>query len=440
MLRMTRREVMGAAAATAALSLPGRGFAATAAGMRKKEGIPRKDIDEALQAATQERRIPGVVALATSRHGTLYEGAFGQRNLEKGPAMTTDTVFWIASMTKAVTTTAAMQMVEQGKLALDQPAGEILAELKNPEVLEGFYASGDPKLRPAKRPITLRRLLTHTAGYTYDIWNADTGRYEKQANLPGIITCKNAALMTPLSFDPGERWDYGTNIDWAGKMVEKVSGQRLEQYFHAHLFEPLGMESTSFKLSQSQRDRLVSMHQRQADGSLKPIDFEMPQDPEFYMGGGGLYSTGPDYLKFVRMFLEGGRAPGNRRVLQEKTVAEMSRNQIGELNVTMLKTVAPESSLDAEFFPGMVKKWGLGFMINTADAPTGRSRGSLAWAGLANTFFWIDPKKDVGGVILMQLLPFVDPAAMNTFTAFETNLYKAVADTGPMIGSSAPPK
>jgi CubicO group peptidase (beta-lactamase class C family) len=349
--------------------------------------------------------------------------------------MTLGSVFWIASMTKAVTTAAAMQMVEQGKLGLDKPAGEILPELAAPQVLEGFDAAGAPKLRAARGTVTLRKLLTHTAGFTYDIWDADNGRYRKYANVPSIITCKEDALKTPLAFDPGARWDYGTNIDFAGKMVEKVSGKRLEDYFRDHIFAPLGMRDTSFRLSPAQRQRLVAMHARQADGSLKPIDFEIPQEPEFQMGGGGLYSTGPDYLRFVRMFLNEGRLDG-AQVLKPETVGEMSRNQIGELDVTVLKTQDPGSSADAEFFPGMVKKWGLGFVINTEDAPTGRSRGSLAWAGLANTFFWIDPQKDIGGVILMQQLPFVEPAVMKTFGEFETALYQVA----PATGSSTPPR
>jgi methyl acetate hydrolase len=414
---ITRRqaiETMGAAAAFAA-GLTHPVVAETAAGTA--------GIDQALTEAVKSGRVPGVVALAANDKGTIYSGAFGVRNLDQPQPMTVDSVFWIASMTKAVTTTAAMQMVEQGKLNLDQPASEILPDLASARVLEGFDAAGTPQLRPAKRPITLRHLLTHTAGYTYDIWNADTGRYEKAANLPGIITCKDDALKTPLAFDPGDRWEYGINIDFAGKMVEKVSGERLESYFHEHIFGPLGMADTSFKLSPSQRGRLVAMHARGADGSLKPIEFEMPQEPEFFMGGGGLYSTGPDYLKFVRMFLNRGSLDG-KTVLRPETVAMMGQNQIGNVNVVVLKTVAPDSSLDAEFFPGMVKKWGLGFMINTETAPTGRSAGSLAWAGLANTYFWIDPSKNIAGVILMQLLPFADPKALQTFADFESGLYK----------------
>ena len=405
---------MGAAAAFAT-GLGRQVFAENAAGAA--------GIDQALTEAVKSGRVPGVVALAANDKGTIYSGAFGVRSLGQPQPMTVDSVFWIASMTKAVTTAAAMQMVEQGKLKLDQPASEILPDLASAQVLEGFDAAGTPKLRPAKRPITLRQLLTHTAGYTYDIWNENTGRYEKQANLPALITCKDDALKTPLAFEPGDRWEYGINIDFAGKMVEKVSGERLESYFHEHIFGPLGMADTSFKLSPSQRARLVAMHARGADGSLKPIEFEMPQEPEFFMGGGGLYSTGPDYLKFVRMFLNRGNLDG-KAVLRPETVAMMGKNQIGDVNVVVLKSVLPDSSLDAEFFPGMVKKWGLGFMINTETAPTGRSAGSLAWAGLANTYFWIDPTKNIAGVILMQLLPFADPQALQTFAEFESRLYK----------------
>ncbi|WFU75253.1 MULTISPECIES: serine hydrolase domain-containing protein [unclassified Bradyrhizobium] len=417
MTGLTRRQAIGTMGAAAAFAA-GLGrpvFGDTAAGSA--------GIDQVLTEAVKSGKAPGVVALAANDKATIYSGAFGVRNLAQPQAMTLDSVFWIASMTKAVTTAAAMQMVEQGKLKLDQPASEILPDLASAQVLEGFDAVGTPQLRPVKRPITLRQLLTHTAGYTYDIWNENTGRYEKQANLPKLITCKDDALKTPLAFDPGDRWEYGINIDFAGKMVEKVSGERLESYFHEHIFGPLGMADTSFRLSPSQRERLVGMHSRGDDGALKPIEFEMPQEPEFFMGGGGLYSTGPDYLKFVRMFLNRGSLDG-KTLLQPETVATMEQNQIGNTNVTALKSVIPGSSRDAEFFPGIVKKWGLGFMINTETAPTGRSAGSLAWAGLANTYFWIDPSKNITGVILMQFLPFADPQALQTFAEFESRLYK----------------
>ncbi len=382
-------------------------------------------IDQVLRQAVEAGEVPGVVAVAGTTDDTLYEGAFGKREIGKPEAMTSDTVCWIASMTKAITSAAAMQLVEQGKLALDAPIGEVLPALRAPQVLEGFDAKGAPRLRPAKRPITLRHLLTHTAGFGYDIWNADIGRYMEQAGIPGIITCENKALTTPLTFDPGERWDYGINIDWVGKAVEAVSGERLDAYLRDHILAPLGMKDTMFVLGPSQRARLAGMHARGPDGALQPIPFEVPQQPEFFMGGGGLYGTAPDYLRFVRMILRGGTLDG-AQVLKPETVALMAQNHIGDINVCTLKTAMPAYSNDADLFPGMVQKWGLSFCINTERGPAGRSPGSLAWAGLANTYFWIDPTRRVGGVILTQILPFADPRVLGLFEKLERGVYAAL--------------
>jgi methyl acetate hydrolase len=382
----------------------------------------RTAVDQVLERAVDAGEVAGVVALAADGEDVVYEGAFGKREIGQGPDMTLDTVFWIASMTKAVTSVAAMQLVEQGRLELDEPLGGRLPELASPQVLEGFDAAGAPRLRPAKRPITLRHLLTHTAGFTYDIWNADMGRYMEHSGIPGIIECKNATLRTPLVCDPGERWEYGINLDWAGKAVEMVSGQSLEEYFREHIFKPLGMMDTGFVIRPDQRSRLASMHARKPDGSLEAIPFEIPQQPEFFMGGGGLYSVGRDYLTFLRMLLHRGRFNGVQ-ILRPETVAEMAKNHIGDVTVGRLKTAIPSASNDAEFFPGMVKKWGLGYMISMEEAPTGRSGGSLAWAGLGNTYFWIDPTKRLTGVILTQILPFADDKVLGLFEQFERAIY-----------------
>jgi CubicO group peptidase (beta-lactamase class C family) len=380
-------------------------------------------VDQVLERAVDAGVAPGVVALAANDNEVIYEGAFGKREVGKDAAMTLDSVAWIASMTKAVTSAAAMQLVEQGRLGLDEPLGQRVSELASVQVLEGFDAAGAPRLRPPRRPITLRHLLTHTAGFTYDFWNQDMVRYYQHAGVPGIAECKNATLQTPLVCDPGERWEYGINIDWVGKTVEQLSGQSLEDYFREHIFAPLDMNDTGFVLRPDQRTRQAAMHARQPDGSLTPIPFEIPQAPEFFMGGGGLYSTGPDYLRFLRMLLGGGQLAGVR-VLQPETVDDMSRNHIGELTVGPMKTAAPTLSHDAEFFPGMVKKWGLGYMISTEAAPTGRSAGSLAWAGLANTYYWLDPTRRVTGVFATQILPFADPNVLDLFAAFEQAIYE----------------
>jgi len=384
-----------------------------------------KNVDASFTQAVESKAMPGIVAMAATDKGVLYEGAFGRRELGKDAPMTLDTVVWIASMTKAITATAAMQLVERGKLALDAPASQLAPGLAKAQVLEGFDAAGQPRLRAPKRPITLRHLLTHTAGYSYEIWSADIAKYQAATNTPGITTCTNAALTTPLLFDPGDRWEYGINIDWAGKMVEAASGQKLDAYLQQNVLGPLGMKDTSFSLSASQRARLASVHQRDDTGALAPIEFGLPENPEFHMGGGGLNGTAPDYLAFAQMIMDGGRFNG-AQVLRPETVDQMAQNHIGPLEIGAMTSAIPPLSNDVELFPGMSKKWGLGFLINTAPAPTGRSAGSLAWAGLANTYFWIDRSKRVCGVFLSQVLPFFDHTAIDLLTTFETEVYRAL--------------
>ena len=382
----------------------------------------KSQIDQLLRQMSDAKEIPGVVAIAATSKETIYQGAFGKRDLSKDVAMTQDSVFWIASMTKAITSAAGMQLVEQGKLSLDEPIGKVLPDLASPQVLEGFDAKGEPKLRPAKKPITLRHLMTHTAGFAYNMWNGDILQYLEKTGTPAVTTCKNDALKTPLASDPGTRWEYGTNIDFVGKAVEAASGKRLDAYLRDHMFTPLGMSDTGFKITDDMRKRLVGMHARGEDGSLTPIPFELEQEPEFHMGGGGLYGTAADYIKFTQMILNKGRGNGNQ-VLKPETVALMGQNHIGELTMGKMTTAIGWATNDVDLYPDIVKKWGLSFLINSAKTPEGRSPGSLAWAGLANTYYWIDPARDVAGVILMQLLPFADKKCLEAFAGFERGVY-----------------
>ncbi len=386
------------------------------------------DVGDAIRAAFETAvasgAVAGVVATASVDGRTVFEGAFGSREVGGAVPMTADTVFWIASMTKAITAAGAMQLVEQGKLALDAPIATVLPELADRKVLEGFDESGAPRLRPPRTPITLRHLLTHTAGFAYDMWSADIKRYMEREAVPGVISCRRDALKTPLIFDPGTRWHYGINIDFVGLAIERVSGQTLGQYLTANLLAPLGMRDTGFRLRPDMRDRLARMHVRGADGGLTAIDFEIPQSPDFEMGGGGLYGTVGDYLAFTRMILDGGRGNG-QQVLRPETVAEMTRNAMGEVSMERMVSAVPGSTNDVDLYPGMVKKWGLSFMINTQDVPGARSAGSLSWAGLGNTYYWIDPAKRVSGVIATQTLPFADPAVLGLYDAFERGVYRA---------------
>ena len=383
-------------------------------------------IDPVLRDATESAGIPGVVGLAANERGIIYQGAFGRLGVDRPEPMRVDSVFRIASMTKAITGAAIMQLIEQGRIGLEQPAGEIAEQLRNPQVLEGFDAEGKPRLRPARAPITIRHLLTHTSGFSYDLFNADVGRYMQLAGLPSIATCKNDSLRAPLIFDPGTRWEYGISIDWLGKIVQAVSGKPLEDYVADHIAGPLGMRDTTFKPDAALRERMVSAHARQPDGKVVPIAFEFPTDADFVMGGGGLVSTGPDYLRFTRMLLGGGTLDG-ARVLKPETVALMRQNHIGAIDVpTLFKSDNPAMALTAELLPGVTKKWGLSFLLNVEPLPTERGAYSMAWAGVHNTFFWVDPERGVTAVLMMQLLPANDTAVLDTLVRYEVALYQAL--------------
>ena len=338
--------------------------------------------------------------------------------------MTRDTVFRVASMVKPITSVAALQLVEQDKLSLDAPVPDIDPDLGAPQVLDGFDAKGLPQLRPAKRPVSLRDLLTHTAGFTYRLWDAKAVRYAKSIGLLPRAR-RTQAPRTPLMFDPGERWQYGTSIDWVGRIVELMSGEPLDVYFRKHIFDPLGMHDTAFVISPQQREREASVHRREPNGSLQPQPLERQSARQSFSGGGGIYSTATDYLTFVRMLLRGGSLNGVR-MLRPDTVALMGQNQIGEIEAGVLKTTVPSLSNDVNFFPGISCKWGFGHMINMQAVPNGRGAGSLTWGGLLNTYYWIDPGTHVAAVFMTQMLPFADDHTLRVYRQFERGIYAAV--------------
>jgi methyl acetate hydrolase len=344
--------------------------------------------------------------------------------MEGGDAdMTTDSVFAIFSTTKAITGTAALQLVEDGRLELDAPAKIYAPDIGKLQVLEGFDAQGQPKLRPPRRDVTTRMLLLHTAGFGYDFFNENYNRLAKERGQPSVLTASRAALNTPLLFDPGDEWEYGSNIDWVGQVIEGITGRRLGEVMAEKIFARLGMDSSGFTLTRDMRARVAGMHQREADGALKPMpDFELPQDPEVHMGGHALYSTVGDYCKFIRMWLNGGAGP-HGRVLKEETIRMAEKNNLGRMKIKGLPGVIPSLSNYAEFFPGMPKSWALTFMINDEDAPTGRPAGALAWAGLPNLYYWIDRKNGIGGYWATQVFPFADPTSVGGYLEFETAVY-----------------
>jgi CubicO group peptidase (beta-lactamase class C family) len=426
-LKRTRREVLSVACSlTAAYSVPrvGGAFARGGEDTEQRASVSLAQIDAALRDATRTQRVPGVVAMAATDNGIIYEGAFGSRHLGQASAMSYDTVFRIASMIKVVTSIAAMQLVEQRKIELDAPAPAIDPALASPQVLTGFDTTGAPRLRPPKQPITLRHLLTHTAGFTYRLWDVDALHY---AGAIDRLPARERALLprSPLMFDPGTRWQYGTNLDWVGRIVEAVSGERLDVYFHKHILGPLGMADTGFVISPTQRARRANTHLRKPDGSMAPQPLEKQATPTGFSGGGSLYSTAPDYLTLIRMLLQGGQFNGVR-ILGTETVALMGQNQIGNIEAGVLKTTNPVLSNDVDFFPRIPLRWGLGHMINMEPGPNGRSARSLTWAGLLNTYYWIDPTKRVAAVFMTQVLPFADRPALSLYRQFERGVYGAL--------------
>ena len=388
-----------------------RTFTASALALQAKT----MSIDEALRLAVERRKIPCVTAMVADSRRVLYEGAFGTRDAASGMAAKVDSIFAIASMTKAITSTAAMQLVERKQVSLDEPAEKHLPELRGRQVLHGFDTTGRAKLRPPSKPVTLRHLLTHTSGLCYALWDQDMLKWQSS---PGVTP----STLAPLIFNPGARWQYGQGIDLAGRLIEHVSGQSLEDYFQKHILVPLGMRDTSFLLAPDRFERLVTGYQRQPDGGLKPNDRKQPIPPRAFGGGGGLYSTAPDYIRFMQMILNRGAG-----VLRRETVKLMSANQIGALRAGVLKTTAPETSSDLDVHPGARDGHTLGFLVNPAPHRGGRAAGSLAWAGLHNTYYWIDPARDRCAVIMMQFLPFADREAVGLLNEFEQAVYATTA-------------
>jgi len=380
------------------------------------------------RVTTGTPRVPGVVAMVTDREKDIFFGAAGQRRLGGDDPMAEDTVFAIFSTTKAIGGTAVMQCVEEGLLDLDAPAKGYAPEIGEIQVIEGFDAEGKPQLRPPKTDITTRQLMLHTAGFGYDFFNETYSRLAEEHGQPSVVTGTKAAIRTPLLFDPGEKWEYGSNIDWAGQVVEGIRGKRLDAVLKERVFEPLGMVDIAFTRTRSMKARTATIHARSADGGLDPMDgFELPDNPEIDMAGHGLYATVPEYMKFIRMWLNDGAGP-NGRVLKPETVEAAVRNGLQpHQKVTMLPGVIPSLSNDAEFFPGLPKSWSYTFMVNDEEVPTGRPAGAIGWAGLANCFYWIDRENGVGGYWATQILPFADAVSFGGYMDFETAVYDWIA-------------
>ena len=381
-------------------------------------------LNQVIEGAVARQDLPFAVAMTANAGGVTWSGAAGERCA--GQAATQDTVFRIFSMTKAVGSTAAMILMDRGQLKPDTPVESVLPEFAEIQLLEGFGTDGKPKLRAPKVKATARHLATHTSGFAYEFWNADMPRYMEATGAPTILSGLKVAMNYPLLFEPGERWDYGIGIDWLGRMVEKIDGRRIDQFCKEEIFDPLGMPDTRFEVEPRMAPRLAGVKIRGEDGQFADFELAPPSNPEFYGMGHALYSTAPDYMRFLRMYLNKGALDG-KRILSEAGLASMLANQIGNTPIPCLKTAAPPVTADAEFFPGKRKSHSMAFMRFDEDIPGMRHAGSQAWAGVLNTHYWFDPSVGLAGVLMTQSLPFVEPRFMDTYEQFERTAYQQAA-------------
>ena len=367
-----------------------------------------------LTELTARGDVPGVVVAVVNKDGLLYNEAFGKSSTLRNSPMAKDTIFNIASMTKAVTSVAIMMLADEGKLKLDDDVAKFLPKYKDPAVISRFNAAdGTYETRPAKRPITIRHLLTHTSGIGYGFSSQTVATLTQK-------TMKTEVDL-PLLFEPGESWAYGASTRVLGSVVEAISGQKLDAFLDSRILKPLGMQDTAYLVPQSKYARVVAVNQRGADGKFteRPAQATIPASVQ---GDGGLYSTAADYGLFLRMLLNGGRL-GSTRILNEKTVKTMFENHTG--SVVVQPQQSTNLSLSKNFPAGAGEdKWGLGFQLAKAKRPNMRSAGSGTWAGIFNTHFFIDPTRQIGVIVMMQTLPFYDEASMKVYAGVEEIVYK----------------
>jgi len=381
-------------------------------------------IDGLLNRAADERVVPGTVAMVGDRDGQIYEGAFGVTSIEDSAPVAPDTTFWIASMTKALVSAAALQQIEQGRLELEQPVADVMPEFGELQVLDGW--DGDtPRLRPPATQATIRQLLTHTSGLSYFFTNPELLRWHTVTGTPDPVSGLLEMFKAPLVHDPGQVFEYGTSVDWLGRVIEAVTGTDLATCCEQNIFGPLGMPDTTFRPSDAQRDRLMALHTRTPDGGLALFPVELPEEPEFWSGGGGCYSTAGDYMRFIRALLRGGELDGER-ILQAETVDLMFTDHLhGAPLPDVMESAMPEFSNPVPKLP-VEQGFGLGLHVVSEDLPGMRRAGTGDWAGLANCYYWIDRRTGVGALALTQVLPFFDAKIIETVMGFELAVYAAV--------------
>lgn len=389
------------------------------------------ELDQLLSDAVDRQDLPFAVAMVATHERVLWEGSAGHAtaSTSAGP----QTLFRIFSMTKAIGGLAAMILVDRNLLSLDTPVTSVLPEFREIQVLETIGPDG-PVLRPPRRPVTLRHLLTHTAGFAYEAYDKRQAIWQMVTGAPHPVTGTLVSLKSPLMFDPGEEFSYGIGHDWVSLIVERIDGRSVVRFCQEEIFDPLGMSDTAFEPDFA-RDRLAEVKLRGADGTFCNFELAPAAHPEVYGLGQALYSTAPDYLRFLRMVLGRGELDGHR-VISTEAIEPMMTDQMAGLSMPVMESIAPVLSGDVDLCPGTRKTWTAGFMRNEADIPGIRSAGSLTWAGFLNTHYWIDPTKDIAAVFMTQLLPFCDARFMRTYMAFEQAVYRAWGTACPLEQST----
>jgi methyl acetate hydrolase len=383
-------------------------------------------VQDVLDAAVANTTIPGAVVAATGADGAVDEVCAGTLGVDSDVPVTPGTMFRLMSMTKAFVSVAALQLVERGQLSLDQQVASVLPAFGEPQVLDGF--EGDvPRLRPPSRPPTITHLLTHTAGHGYGFCNADLLRYRRVSGVPDEFSGLRAGLNVPLIADPGTEWNYGINTDWLGQVIEAVSGQDLAAYLRRHVFAPLGMSDATFAPTEEQRARLMAIHSRTPDGGLEIVDLDAPTaEPEFWPAGHGSFGTARDYGRFMAALLGDGELDGERILAPESVDLMFSDHLSGISLPAVMESAIPELANDIPSAP-FAQGWGLGLHLFTEDLPGMRRAGSGDWAGLYNSYFWIDRASGIAAAFLTQVLPFFDAGIVEVIGAVEQAIYSGIA-------------
>lgn len=381
-------------------------------------------IERLLERACDERVVPGVVALVADRDGIAFDRAFGAADIRQGTPLRTDAIFKVASLTKAVVAIAALQLVEAGELELDTPVGDIIPAFDEVKVLEGF--DGDaPLLHAPKCRATVRNLMTHTSGVTYDAFNARLLRYGQLTGVPMPSSGLKACFASPMVVDPGEHFDYGMSSDWTGQVLETITGRPLDAIIKERVTGPLSLDDIVFTIDGKQTRRLAPVHARLPNGSFKVIEFEWPPDPEFLSAGHGIYATGHDYMAIQRLLLRGGELDGVR-LLQPETVTMMTTDELAKLGIRSGRLISALPDFSYDFVPRPEASWGLDIEITVADSPGLRPAGSFGWCGTFNNYYWMDPVNELAAALHMSYLPLFDPAATELYEQFERAIYSSL--------------